>query len=164
MLSKKSLYHKKRSWPEIQMIQKVVTSINCRYVVLKRDQSNIAKFLENKNKKREQMNGVNNRVIGLNRLMIWKIELRNHPPNIDDRRGENVWEILRNVEIQKEKRDGLQRNKWRYKSRHLPCPTQWHRWDGPLSKANDDKRPRPDIALCLLSSKHYQKSLAFLET
>lgn len=52
------------------MIQKVVTSINYRYVVLKRDQSNITKFLENKNKKREQMNGVNNSVIGLNRLMI----------------------------------------------------------------------------------------------
>lgn len=71
------------------MIQKVVTSINGRYVVLKRDQSNITKFL-GKKKIKEQRNGVSNRVIGLNRLMICKIKLRNHPPNIDDRRGKNV--------------------------------------------------------------------------
>lgn len=43
--------------------------------------------------------------------MIWKIKLHIWPTNLDDVRDENMWEILRNMELQEEKLDGMQRDK-----------------------------------------------------
>lgn len=50
-------------------------------------------------------------MVELKRQMIWKIKLRNRPNNRDDARDENTWEILRSMELQEEKLDGMQRDK-----------------------------------------------------
>lgn len=47
----------------------------------------------------------------LKRQMIWKIKVQNQPTNIDDARDENRWEILRSLELQEEKLDGMQGDK-----------------------------------------------------
>lgn len=105
----------------------------------------------------------NDRMVELKRQGIRKIKLWNWPTNIDDARDENRWEILRSLELQEEKLDGMQRDKSRDRSSQLSSQllfhAQWHTSQRSTHEAGDCAKTQ-----AWHSSKHCRKSFTFPET